>query len=264
MWEKYEQLKSNLSDLKSIVVAFSGGVDSSLVLKAAREALGEEVLAVTVYSQMHTEEELKESQDLAKELGISLVVLETDLLQMEQIINNPPDRCYHCKLVIFNLLRNLAEENGVHTIVEGSNVDDLQDYRPGRKALGELSVRSPLLEVGLGKKEIRLLAKELGLPNWNKPSLACLASRFPYNNLITKEKLRQVADGERFLRFLGLTQMRVRHHGGIVRIEVLPEEMLSCLEKREEIREFFTKLGFSYVTLDLQGYRIGSMNEEVL
>lgn len=259
--EKYEKLKNLLVQLESVVIAFSGGVDSSLILKAAMEVLPDKLLAVNIHSVIHSQEEFKDAKELAENLKVPFLVIETNVLEIDSFANNPSDRCYHCKKAVFSLLEQIKNGKGFKTIVEGSNLDDLKDYRPGRKALEELEVRSPLLEVGFAKREIRLLAKELGLPNWNKPSLACLASRFPYNTLITGKGLRQVEEGERFLRLLGIEQMRVRHHGEIARIEVLPEQMNICLENRERIEKEFASLGFPYAALDLKGYRTGSMNE---
>lgn len=261
MEEKYQKLKEILAQMGRVVLAFSGGVDSTFLLRVAQEVLGYQVLAVTVFSEVISQEEKEGVEEIALELEAKLVILETSLLGQEEFLHNPPDRCYHCKKRIFTLLQDFAQEEGITWIIDGSNADDLADYRPGQKALKEMGIRSPLLEVGLTKEEIRLLSKKLDLPTWNKPALACLASRIPYGSPITQEKLKEVEKGETFLHGLGLGQLRVRHHGEMVRLEVLPEEIAMVLEKKEKIISFFKKLGFLYVTLDLVGYRTGSLNE---
>lgn len=260
---KYEQLKEVLGEMGTALIAFSGGVDSTFLLQVAKEVLGEKILAVNIVSEINPQEEREEAKLLAKELGVKLNIMEAAPLEMEAFITNPPDRCYHCKTALFTQLKEIAAQQGLKWVLDGSNASDLGDYRPGKKALQELEIRSPLLEVGLTKEEIRVLSKEVGLPTWNKPGLACLASRFPYGTRITKEKLGQVEKGERYLRSLGLQQLRVRHHGEIVRLEVLPEDILLLAEKRTEVVGFFKELGFVYIALDLEGYRTGSLNQGV-
>ncbi|MEY8421642.1 ATP-dependent sacrificial sulfur transferase LarE [Lachnospiraceae bacterium 38-14] len=260
--EKLEKLKNNIKKLESVAIAFSGGVDSTFLLQAAYEVLGENVLALTIRSAAFPERETKESQDFCKARGIRQVVLDFEPLDLEEFVKNPKDRCYHCKRQLFLKITAAAREQGILYVAEGSNMDDLGDYRPGLMAVKEMGILSPLREAGLYKSEIRFLLKEMGIPAWEKPSYACLASRFVYGEEITLEKLKRVELGEEFLREQGFLQMRVRVHGDMARIEVLPEDFGRFLDEkfREEVWEKLLSLGFSHVSLDLKGYRTGSMN----
>ena len=260
---KFEKLKNLLGEMGKVLVAFSGGVDSSFLLKVAVDVLGENVLAVIASSETYPEKERDEAVKLAKKLNVRHKVIQTKELENPDFAHNPPERCYFCKMELFSKLKDIAESEGIPHVLDGSNFEDVSDFRPGAKAAEELGVRSPLKEAGLVKEEIRKLSKYVDLPTWNKPSLACLSSRFPYFTEIEPESLKQVAQAEEFLKGLGFNQVRVRHHGQIARVEIEPREFSKIVEKatKEKIINAFKKFGFIYITLDLAGFRSGSMNE---
>jgi pyridinium-3,5-biscarboxylic acid mononucleotide sulfurtransferase len=262
--EKYQKLKDIFNKMGKALVAFSGGVDSTLLLKVAQDTLGDKnVLAVTALSSLYPEREKKEVEKLIKQLGVEHRFIESDELEIPGFSENPPDRCYYCKRQLFKELKEIARAKGLSAIIEGSTVDDEADYRPGKKAVFELGIRSPLKEALFSKEEVRALSKSLGLPNWDKPSFACLASRFPYGQRISEEALKRIDQAEDFLFRLGFKQVRVRHYGDLARIELLPEEMDRMLNfsTRKQVVDQLKKIGYRYVTLDLQGFRSGSMNE---
>lgn len=261
-FDKMDDLTRILASLGSVAVAFSGGVDSTFLLKVAHDLLGDQVLAVTAAADTFPGREQTEAEEFCKKEGIRQVVFEFRALEMEQFRQNPPDRCYICKKRLLSKVADIAKENQMAFVVEGSNLDDNQDYRPGHRAVAELGIQSPLREAHFSKSEIRLCSKELGLFTWQKPSFACLATRFVYGETITAEKLAMVGAAEQLLLDLGFTQVRVRMHQMMARIEVFPAEMVRLVEEplRSHVEEELRKLGFSYVTIDLAGYSSGSMN----
>jgi uncharacterized protein len=261
--KKYRDLKDRILNLGSALIAYSGGVDSALVLMVAREMLGDRVLAVTARSPVYPSEEIDQARTLARELGVRHKIIETHELTNPRFIDNPKERCYWCKRELFAELTNIARENNLNYVLDGTNFDDLDDFRPGMMAANECGVRSPLKEARLTKEDIRSLGKLLGLPIWDKPSFACLASRFPYGTKITHENLVKVEKAERFIRGFGITQVRVRHHDRIARIEVMEQDMPTLLAEhiRRRISSYLRNLGYCYVAIDLEGYRMGSMNE---
>jgi uncharacterized protein len=259
--ERLKELEAIVAPHGSALVAFSGGVDSSLALAVAARALPQErVLAVTSNNETYLPSELDLAREFAASLGVEHLVIDTRELDNPDYASNPTNRCYFCKSTLYSDLGRLATERGYGCVVDGANADDEGDYRPGRKAAKELGVVSPLSIAGVGKAEVRELAKHLGLPSWDKPALACLSSRFPYGQEITPEKLSQVARAEEFLRREGFRQVRVRHHGEIARLEVGPDEMERAFARREEISTELKAAGFLYVALDLSGYESGSLN----
>ncbi|MFL0197197.1 ATP-dependent sacrificial sulfur transferase LarE [Clostridium sp. WILCCON 0269] len=261
--EKLQLLKDIIKEKGSAAVAFSGGVDSTFLVKVAHEVLGDKLVAVTATSSTYPERELKEAINYAKDIGVKHVIISSEELEIEGFANNSINRCYYCKKELFTKIKEVALDNGAEYIFDGSNLDDMNDFRPGMQAATELEVISPLKQADLTKDDIRQLSKKFGLPTWDKPSFACLSSRFPYGNKITLPKLKMVEEAEQFLIDMGIRQVRVRYHEKIARIEVSPEERekFFSIEFMDKVGNKFKDIGFTYVTLDILGYRTGSMNE---
>jgi len=266
VYEKLNKLKENISNMGSLAVSFSGGVDSTFLLKVAVDILGDKTVAITARSSTYPEREYREAEAFAKSLGVKHVVIISEELEIEGFSENPVNRCYFCKHELFEKVKEVAIQNGIRYVADGSNLDDLGDYRPGMQAAQELEVVSPLKASEMTKEDIRLLSKEMNLPTWNKQAFACLASRFPYGHKITKEKLAMIDKSEQFLLDLDFWQVRVRHHGDLARIEVSATEIGRFFheELMEKVYAEFKKIGFTYVSLDMKGYRTGSMNETIL
>lgn len=257
---KLGSLRQLVSELESAAVAFSGGVDSSFMLKIAHDCLGSRAVGLTAVSASLATGELQEAQTIAAHIGASHQVIESHELEDPRYLANTPARCYFCKTEVYAQLREWAQAHGFKHVIDGLNLDDLSDRRPGRQAATEQGIISPLAEVGLSKSEIRELSKALGLPSWDKPALACLSSRIPHGSEVSLEVLKQIDNAELVLRRLGIRQLRVRHQGDIARLEVEPADFDSVLAQRETIVAALQKLGYKYVTLDLQGYRPGSLS----
>ena len=263
--KKLENLKQIIKSMGGLVVAYSGGVDSTFLLKVAHDVLQNRVIAVTASSSTYPVRELKEAENFVRDQGIKHIVIHSEELDIEGFSGNPPNRCYLCKKELFSRIREVADQYGMHYVAEGSNIDDLGDYRPGLQAIRELGIVSPLKDSGLGKDDIRRLSKQMGLPTWDKPAFACLASRLPYGEQITREKLAMIDQAEQYLLDLGFKQVRVRHHGNLARIEVAQNEVEKFfnLELMDAVYRKFREIGFTYTALDLKGYRTGSMNEVI-
>ncbi len=263
--QKLTRLEELLVEMKSVLVAFSGGVDSSFLLHVASKVLGDRAMAATATSSTYPLHELMEGKEFCRNLAVKHILFESEELEIEGFRENSPDRCYYCKKELFGKLIALAKNHKLQEVVDGNNMDDLKDYRPGRRAARELGVKSPLVEAELGKKEIRSLSREMGLPTWEKGAFACLSSRFPYGTEITREGLKRVEKCENFLREKGFRQFRVRYHDSVARIELDEEDIPRMIVKRtrKEIADLFKSEGFTFVSLDLEGYRTGSMNESL-
>jgi uncharacterized protein len=261
---KYTRLRDIIADMGSVLIAFSGGVDSAFLLKVASLVLPrDKILAVTAYSATYPKEELLFSKKIARKLRIRHKIIKTQELKDGRFVSNPINRCYFCKTELFSQLKDIAKKFKLSFVADASNVSDKNDFRPGNKAKEELKVRSPLQEAGFTKRDIRNLSKRLGLITWDKPSLACLASRIPYGIKVSKLLLQRINEAENYLRKLGFSQVRLRHYNGLCRIEVFKPEIPALLHKRNLILQKLKRLGYNYVTVDLEGYRMGSLNEVI-
>lgn len=258
---KIDKLKDVISKMGRVLIAYSGGVDSTLLVKVAYEVLGENVLAVTAKSPLYPSSEIEKARDTAKNIGVKHLIIDSDELKISGFAKNPINRCYLCKKELFGRLHHIARKYGILYILDGSNASDTDDFRPGRQAAKEFGVRSLLEEIGITKEEVRQISKKMKLSTYNKPAAACLSSRFPYGKRITYEALRIVETAEEYIKSLGISQVRVRHYEIFCRIEVLKKEIPLLLKKQNELVNRLKNLGYTYVTLDLEGYRTGSMNE---
>jgi len=258
---KLEQLKASLREMDSAAIAYSGGADSAFLVKVAYDVLGENAIAITAASPTYPQRELKQAKELAKSIGIKHVIISSEETEIDNFSKNPSNRCYFCKKELFSKIKKIATKEHLNYILDGSNVDDKGDYRPGAKALEEFGVVSPLKDVGLTKREIKELSREMNLDTWDKPAFACLASRIPYGTKITKSRLKMIEKAEEVIQKLGVKQFRVRFHNEIARIEVLKDDFQIVLDHSDDIVKKFKKIGFKYITLDIQGYRTGSLNE---
>jgi uncharacterized protein len=263
--EKLDLLKTNLKKLGSVAVAFSGGVDSTFLLRVAHDVLGDKVLAVTARSSTYPEREYREAVEYVEKLGVKQIVIISEELDIDGFSANPVNRCYYCKKELFTKITNLAKQNNIEYVADGSNVDDLGDYRPGLQAIKELDIKSPLLMAGLTKEDIRYMSKKLGLECFDKPSFACLATRIPYGEVINQRKLSMIDRAEMYLMSMGIKNVRVRFHDGLARIEVERNDIKIFIDMDfiQNVEEEFKKIGFKYVSLDLTGYKTGSMNAGV-
>ena len=260
--KKYEQLRSIIREMGGCVIGFSGGVDSTFLFAVAAEVLAERALAVTATSETYPQRELAEAQELARQIGGRHLLVVSEELEIPAFQDNPRDRCYYCKKELFGKLRDIADAEGLPFVLDGTNLDDRSDHRPGRRAASEIGVRSPLEEAGFTKDDIRALSRSMKLPTWDKPAFACLSSRFPYGTAITTERVRQVGQAEEALRELGFRTLRVRYHGDVARLELGEDEYAAATGPlRDKVRSCVARAGFTYVAVDLKGYRTGSMNE---
>ena len=262
-YKKLDELKKTLSSLKKVLIAFSGGVDSTFLARVAKDVLGKNVVLVTAKSPTYSDSEFEESKNLALEMGMEQLIIESNELEIPSFSQNDPRRCFYCKSELFGLLTKIVKKRGLLAVLDGSTAEDLDDYRPGREAAQQYNVLSPLMQAGFLKDEIRFLSREMKLPTWDKPSYACLASRFPYGTRITEDALKKIDTLEHVLKQNGFSQIRVRYYDKLVRIEVGESEIGKLLDGavRKRIIEKGKELGFTYITLDMEGYRTGSMNE---